>query len=151
MPINQMQINRLLDIASPSTQSDRVFMVEKGNMMTAIQWFAKITGQRLSLTDLTSLKASGGFFIHTHNGTVDGKPVNVNLRGGSSSSITTEKLVMLMTKDYRYLGDVESSSTTPGCPTIDITNPQNLAEVPRVITCNGRIEIKFATTHVYVQ
>ena len=151
MPINQDQINLLLDSATVSTQSNRVFMVERGNMMTAIQWFTKITGQRLSMRDLTDMRAAGGFFIHTFNGIVDGNPVNVNLRGGSSSSITTEKLVMLMTKDYQVLGEVRSTSTTAGCPTIDITNPQNLGAVPRVVTLKDRFEIKFTTTFVYAQ
>ncbi|WP_306397480.1 hypothetical protein [Telluria beijingensis] len=151
MPIDQNQINLLLDSSVLSTQSNRVFMVERGNMMTAMSWFTKITGQRLAMADLTRLKAAGGFFIHTYAGNVNGNPVNVNLRGGSSSSITSEKHVMLLTKDYQMLGEIHSTSTTPGCPTIDITNPQHLGGVPRVVTLDGRIEIKFATTYTYVQ
>lgn len=149
MPIDQDQINLLLDIATPSTQSNRVFMVEKGNMMTAINWFTKITGQQLSLFDLIRNKAAGGFFIHTYNGSINGQPVNVNLRGGSSSSITTERLVLIMSNQYTARDEIWTSSTTPGCPTIDITNPQNLGQVPRVVTCDGRIEIKFTTTFQY--
>lgn len=151
MPINQNEISNLLSRASPSSQSDRVFMVEGGNMMTAIDWFRRITGQALSLADLSRNKATGGFFIHTYNGTVNGAPVNVNLRGGSSSTITTEKHVLLMTQGHQYLGEIDSSSTTAGCPTLDITNPQNLTLVPSVAHCQGRIEIKFTTTYVHVQ
>lgn len=157
MPIDQDQINRLLDISTESTQSDRVFMIEGGNMATAIDWFKRITGQQLSLFDLTRAKASGdtrakqsgGFFIHTYQGTVNGQQVNVNLRGGSSSSIVTERLVTLMTRDFRYLGEAEYSTTTPGCPTIDITNPGALGAVPRIVNCKGRVEFKFTTTFVY--
>lgn len=103
------------------------------------------------MSDLTAMKASGGFFIHTHADTVGGNPVKVNLRGGSSSSITTERLVMLMTRDDRMLGDIEPNSTTAGGPTIGITNPQHPGSVPRVVNCVGRIEFKFATTWDYVQ
>ncbi|MCB1955300.1 MAG: hypothetical protein KDG55_06465 [Rhodocyclaceae bacterium] len=150
MAIDQDQINLLLDSAQTSAQSNRVFMVERGNMMTAILWFNRITGQRLSLTDLSRNKAAGGFFVHTYTGSVDGKPVNVNLRGGSSSTITTERHTTILSKDYRLLGEIESSSTTAGCPTIDITNPQSLGKVPRVLHCEGRIEVKFTTTFEHV-
>lgn len=149
MPINQDQINLLLDRSNLSTESNRVFIFEKGNMMTAIQWFTRITGQRLSLGDINRRRADGGFFIHTYQGVAE--DINVNLRGGSSSSITTNSLTVLMTHDYRFLDQIESSSVTAGCPTIDITNPQNLGQVPRVLNCEGRIEIKFTTTYRYVQ
>src|SRR5262249_39645867 len=118
---------------------------------TAMQWFTKITGQTLSMNDLVSNKAQGGFFVHTYAGTVNGNAVNVNLRGGARSSLTTEKMVTLSAKDDRDAGGIGDTSTTPGCATIDITNPQHLSQVPRVVTCQGRIEIKFTTTSVYVQ
>lgn len=149
MAIDQGAINNLLDTCNPSDQSDRVLMCENANMMTALNWFTKITGQRLSLAQLTGNKAAGGFYLHTHADTVGGNAVNVNLRGGSSSTITTEYVHDIMTKDHQYLGTVEKTSKTPGCPTIDITNPQHLGQAPRVVNCNGRIEIKFTTTYEY--
>ena len=149
MAIDQDQINRLLDVTSRSDSSDRVFFVDDGNLMTAITWFGRITGTQLSREDLHGRKATGGFFLHTHNDAIGGTAVNVTLRGGSSSSITTDRKVHIFTQDHQLLEEIDTSDTTPGCPTIDITNPGALGRVPRVVTCDGRIEIKFTTRFAY--
>lgn len=59
MPINEQVINNLLDNATPSSSSNRVYFVEPGNMMTAMSYFKRITGQQLGL-DALSLHAIGG-------------------------------------------------------------------------------------------
>ena len=150
MAIDQDQINLLLDVAEPSDSSDRVFFIEKGNMMTAINYFKKITGEALSLQQLTSRKASGGFYLYTHKGRIGQKDVNVTVRGGSSSSVTSVRDVYIFTKDYQLLGHHSAETTTPGVPTLDITNPGALGQVPRIVTCEGRVEFKFTTRYEYV-
>ncbi|HEX4948704.1 MAG TPA: hypothetical protein VFZ34_18655 [Blastocatellia bacterium] len=143
MAINQGEINILLGQAASVPNTDRVFFVEPGNMMTALHWFKRITGVELSLPQLTQRKAEGGFFFYTHQDNVNGVAVNVTIRGGSSSPVSTTREVYTYTHDYQPLSNTESQSVLPGVPTLELTNPQAMAEVPKFLTLNGRVEFKF--------
>lgn len=148
MPINEQVINNLLDNATPSNSSDRVYFVEPGNMMTAMSYFKRITGQQLGL-DALSQKASGGFFVHTYNGMINGQQVNVNLRGGSTSDVTYTRLVHVLSVSHQLVDAEETSQVAHGVPTIDITNPGALNGVPRLQNAQGRVEFKFTNRFSY--
>lgn len=143
MPIQQGEINVLLNQSVPSGSSDRVFFIEPANLVTATQWFQRITGVRLSLQQLTGRTAAGGFFFYTHNDRIGPNAVNVTIRGGSSSSVSTTREVYTFTSDYRSLSEFSSTSTVPGVATLELTNPRAFDEVPAFAKLDGRVEFKF--------
>lgn len=146
MPINELAINSLLDMAVKSDSSDRVYFVEGGNLMTAIEFFTRITGQRLTRTDL-SMRASGGFFVRTYQDAV--LPINVMVRGGSSSDVSYTRMVHILSHDHQLVDASESSQVAHGVPTLDITSPGSLLAVPRIVNAVGRVEFKFTTRFQY--
>lgn len=136
MPINQDAVNSLIDNSIPSETSNRVYFVEPANLMTAIDFFKRITGQ--GVPSLTSMNvAAGGFFFHTHSENIDGSRVNVTLRGGSSSIVPISRTLCTPS------GDERSTYNLPGCTTLDITNPEALSNVPRFSGNATRVEFKF--------
>lgn len=82
MPINQHQIEYLIQLSKPANMSGRKMWVKDGaNMATAVQWFRKITGVEFNL--FTARQTPSGFLFVTIEDNNLG--VKVTLRGGSSS------------------------------------------------------------------
>ena len=82
MPINQDQIETLIQLSNPANMSGRKMWVMDGtNMASAIWWFRKITGVEFNL--FTARQSPSGFrFLTIEDDTLG---VKVTLRGGSSS------------------------------------------------------------------
>jgi hypothetical protein len=82
MPINQSQIETMIQLSNPANMSGRKMWVMDGaNMATAVQWFRKITGVEFNL--FTARQSPSGFrFLTIDDGDLG---VKVTLRGGSSS------------------------------------------------------------------
>ena len=101
--INQNQIEDLLKLSNPANMSGRkMFVHDGGNMMTAMNWFKKITGKEY--IPPIPIGGPGGqvpegaakevlnkgvkqFGLCAHKETVGTGTLTVTLRGGSSSKL----------------------------------------------------------------
>ena len=146
MPINQQAINDLLARCEDANNNGvKVYFCDDGNLMTAINSFRRITGQDFNFS--TAVTTAGGFKLQNYQETINGAQVGVNLRGGSSSSVTTERYTMTAPGDK---GLTVSTHDVNGVPTIDIINPAALTLVPAFMGLATRVEIKFTTRSEFV-
>lgn len=143
--LNQGAIQDLLNLSNPANMSGRkMWVFDGGNMMTAMNWFKKITGVQFLLPipiggpggemptgAATDTKSVGA--LQSYQGDVGDKAVTVTLRGGSSSTL-----------------DGAWGNPHNGPPTIEIADARNLIAVPTCqtflkATKKVIVEIKFTT------
>lgn len=142
--INQDHIEDLLKLSNPANMSGRKMWVhDGGNMMTAMNWFKKITGREFLLpipvggpgTAMPggAAQSTGVGALISHTEQIGGKDVTVTLRGGSSSTL-----------------DGAWGNPHQGPPTLEIQDARHLTGVP---TCQPFashakkiiVEVKFTT------
>lgn len=141
MPIDQQAINDLLaECEDANNNGVKVYFCERGNLMTAINCFRRITGQAFNFA--TAVTTAGGFKLQNYQETINGIQVGVNLRGGSSSTVTTERYTLTAPGAQ---GVTISTHDVNGVPTIDVINPAALTLVPAFLGLATRVEIKFTT------
>ena len=167
MPIDQSEIrNMLSQCVDAKNVGRKVYFCERGNLMTAINYFRKITGRSFDIgippapgvggppgvaRTATFSSPSGpvkAFQFNTYTDQVGGTNVTVTLRGGSSSPVTTERYV-LTSGDNK--GMTHYTHDLPGVPTMEFQNASALTAVDEFHGIGDRIvEIKFTTRSEFV-
>ena len=170
MPINQAEINKMLsECVDTDNVGRKVFFCENGNLMTAMNYFRAITGQRFDLgiplqpggavapgarTATFSSKDENNrtiqvknFKFNTYGEQIGGTQVSVTLRGGSSSPVTTERYVLTA---GTASGHTTYTSDLPGVPTMEFQNASALVNVTKFQGLGDRIvEVKFTTRFAF--
>lgn len=149
--MNYRELEKLLQLAKPVRMSGRkVWVLDEGNMMTAMNWYRKITGHRFVLpvpvrvadaeTGAVTSTLPPGAALAAPIGALstredpDRKGVVVTLRGGSMSVL-----------------DAATGNKHAGPPTLEVHNAQALAGlVPTFAPFAGMkkkviVEVKFST------
>lgn len=167
MPIDQAQITLMLaECVDANNVGRKVYFCERGNLMTAMNYYRKITGQKF---DLGIPLAPGGqvpqgpartatfssqagpvksFKFNTFSENVAGTNVSVTLRGGSSSPVQTERYVLTAGNAN---GQTFYTHDLPGVPTMEFQNASALTAVLAFQGLGDRIvEVKFTTRYEFV-
>lgn len=168
MPINQEEIGKMLSQCIDAKNVGRkVYFCERGNLMTAINYFQKITGSSFDLGIPSATDSSGStgsvartatfsspfgaikaFQFNSYTDQVGGTKVTVTLRGGSSSPVKTERYVLTSGDDR---GLTYYTEDLPGVPTMEFQNASALTAVQEFQGIGDRIvEIKFTTRSEFV-
>jgi|SRR4051794_13094140 hypothetical protein len=169
MPIDQAQITLMLaECVDANNVGRKVYFCEGGNLMTAMNYYRKITGQQFDLGVPLIPLAQGGqappatartatfsspagpvksFKFNTYSELVGGINVSVTLRGGSSSPVQTERYVLT---SGDATGQTVYTHGLPGVPTMEFQNAWALTAVLPFQALGDRIvEVKFTTRYEF--
>lgn len=166
MPIDQKAVvDMVAACVETSNVGRKVYFCENGNLMTAMNYFRKITGQKFDLgipvggpgsaqhgvARTATFSSSQGpiksFQFNVYKERVGNTDVTVTLRGGSSSPVATERYVLTSGKDD---GSTVYTQDLPGVPTLEFQNPSALTGVPAFLALGDRmVEIKFTTRYEF--
>ena len=147
--------------------SRKVYFCERGNLMTAINYFRKITGRSFDIgipaapgvggrpggartaTSSSPSRPVKALQFNTHSDQIGSTNVTVTLRGGGSSSpVTTEPYVLTSGDDK---GLMHYTHDLPGVPTMEFQNAFALTAVDEFHGIGNRIvEVKFTARSEFV-
>ncbi|TDL91034.1 hypothetical protein [Meridianimarinicoccus aquatilis] len=129
MPLNQSAVAQMITEAGQPAQTKgrKVWILDGGNMMTAMNHFKQITGEDFNMAALPTV--ASGFKLKTVSEAVLGTTVKVTLRGGSSSSIDGP------------------GNKHHGPPTLEIQYAEALTLVPAFLGFKKKtvVEVKYST------